>query len=140
MQPNTQKKRLPKSFLGIKYYQSIEKENAMSNISYRINGTSIDWHPIASNRITITSESPMFNLVKWMLTNSDGVMLSVPLIKKVIFNDPATIVLWSDNTKTVVKCENEEYDKEKGLAMAIAKKALGNKGNYYNAIKKWTEQ
>lgn len=25
-------------------------------------------------------------------------------IRKVIFNDPATVVLWSDGTKTVVKC------------------------------------
>lgn len=59
-------------------------------------------------------------------------------IKKVIFNDPATIVLWEDGTKTVVKCdENDGYDPEKGLAMAISKKALGNKGNYYNHLKKW---
>lgn len=58
-------------------------------------------------------------------------------IKQVIFNAPATIVLWNDGTKTVVKCENEEFDPEKGLAMAIAKKALGNQGNYYNQIRKW---
>lgn len=58
-------------------------------------------------------------------------------IKKVIFNAPATIVFWDDGTKTVVKCENEEYDPEKGLAMAVAKKALGNQGNYYNQFKKW---
>lgn len=58
-------------------------------------------------------------------------------IKKVIFNAPATIVFWDDGTKTVVKCENEGYDPEKGLAMAIAKKALGNRGNYYNQFKKW---
>lgn len=59
-------------------------------------------------------------------------------IKKVIFNDPATIVLWKDGTKTIVKCGDEDaYDPEKGLAMAIAKKALGNVGNYYNEIKKW---
>lgn len=61
-----------------------------------------------------------------------------PSIKKVIFHDPATIVLWNDGTKTVVKCgENDIFDPEKGLAMAIAKKALGNNGSYYNLIKKW---
>ena len=61
-----------------------------------------------------------------------------PSIKNVIFNDPATIVFWSDGTKTVVKTQwNECYDPEKGLAMAISKKALGNKGNYYNTFKKW---
>lgn len=59
-------------------------------------------------------------------------------VKNVIFNDPATIVLWSDGTKTVVKCqEGDVYDPEKGLAMAISKKALGNKGNFNEVFKKW---
>ena len=62
----------------------------------------------------------------------------LPEIKNVIFNEPATIVMWSDGTKTVVKCqEGEGYDPEKGLAMAISKKVLGNKGNYYEVFKKW---
>lgn len=62
----------------------------------------------------------------------------IPKIKNVIFNDPATIVFWGDGTKTVVKCQDDDwYDPEKGLAMAISKKALGNKGNYCNEIKKW---
>lgn len=63
---------------------------------------------------------------------------TLPAMKKVYFNDPATVILWADGTKTVVKCsENDIYDPEKGLAIAITKKALGNKGNYYETIKKW---
>lgn len=59
-------------------------------------------------------------------------------IKNVIFNKPATIVLWADGTKTVVKCENEDFDPEKGLAMAIVKKTMANNHSYYNEIfKKW---
>ena len=58
-------------------------------------------------------------------------------IKKVKFNPPATIVFWTDNTKTVVKCNGEDYDPEKGLAMCISKKFLGDKGNYYEVFKKW---
>lgn len=58
-------------------------------------------------------------------------------IKNVKFNPPATIVFWTDNTKTVVKCNGEDYDPEKGLAMCICKKMLGNKGNYYEVFKKW---
>ena len=58
-------------------------------------------------------------------------------IKKVKFNPPATIVFWTDNTKTVVKCKGEDYDPEKGLAMCICKKVLGDKGNYYEVFKKW---
>lgn len=76
-------------------------------------------------------------IVKSYLPKSDSF---IPEIKKVIFNDPATIVLWEDNTKTVVKtCEGDLFDPEKGLAMAIAKKALGNKGNYYNTLKPWID-
>lgn len=61
-----------------------------------------------------------------------------PEIKKVHFNPPATVVLWADGTKTVVKTqEGEDFDPEKGLAMAIAKKAMGNQGNYYEVFKKW---
>ena len=59
-------------------------------------------------------------------------------LKKVIYNDPATIAFWSDGTKTIVKAQSgDTFDPEKGLAMAIAKKACGNKGNYYNGFKKW---
>lgn len=62
----------------------------------------------------------------------------MPKIKDVKFNDPATIVFWADGTKTVVKCQDDDiFDPEKGLAMAISKKALGNKGNYCNEFKKW---
>lgn len=58
-------------------------------------------------------------------------------IKDVIFNPPATIVFWMDGTKTVVKDQGEVfYDPEKGMAMAVAKKAFGNQGNYYNQFKK----
>jgi hypothetical protein len=63
---------------------------------------------------------------------------STPEISKVIFNPPATIVLWTDKTKTVVKCqEGDTFDPEKGLAMAIAKKMFGNTGKYCDIFKKW---
>lgn len=57
-------------------------------------------------------------------------------IKKVIFNDPATIVLWGNGDKTVVKCRlGDTFDPEKGLAMAISKYVLGNNYEYYNTFK-----
>ncbi len=61
-------------------------------------------------------------------------------IDRVIFNDPATIILWKSGEKTVVKCgPNEEFDKEKGLAMALCKYILGNKGNFNEFFKKFME-
>lgn len=62
-------------------------------------------------------------------------------IKKVIFNNPATIIIWFDGSKTVVKCgERDVYDPEKGMAMAIAKRFLGDKGNYYEVFKTWLSE
>lgn len=72
------------------------------------------------------------------LNNAYFYRVQFPAIKKVIFNNPATIILWADGSKTVVMCdERDTYDPEKGMAMAIARKALGNKGNYYNTFEKW---
>ncbi len=63
-----------------------------------------------------------------------------PEIERVIFHDPATIVYWMDGTKTVVKANNEKFDKEKGLLAAIAKKVYGNKGSFNNIIKHYVEE
>ena len=47
------------------------------------------------------------------------------LVKKVIINEPATIIIWGDNSKTVVKCmESETFDPEKGIAMAYMKHVM----------------
>lgn len=47
-------------------------------------------------------------------------------IKKVIFNGPATIVIWVDGSKTVVKCaEGDGYSKFSGLAIAMCKRMYG---------------
>lgn len=63
----------------------------------------------------------------------------MPKPKKIISNDPATIILWADNTKTIVKknSKDKKFDPEKGIALCYMKKALGNKGNYNNVFKDW---
>ena len=63
---------------------------------------------------------------------------NLPNIKRVIFNKPATIVLWEDGTKTVVKCSDEDlWNPEKGLAMCIIKKIYGNDNSYHKIFKEW---
>ena len=55
----------------------------------------------------------------------EKVYRTVPEIEKVIFSNNCTIVFWKDGSeKTIVKCSNEDFDKEKGLAMAICKKIM----------------
>lgn len=71
----------------------------------------------------------------------DGVKGNKITIKDVMFKPPATVVFWSDGSKTVVKTQKDDkYDPEKGLAMAISKRFLGNSGRYYNVFDKWLEK
>ena len=70
----------------------------------------------------------------------------IPLIERInvkgklrphiIFNGAATIVFWTDGTKTVVKCkEGTEYNAEEGLRWCIIKKLLGDSPEFWNFIK-----
>lgn len=62
-------------------------------------------------------------------------------IKKVHFNDPATVVIWEDGTKTVVKCGEEDiYDPQTGLLMCIAKKTYGNNGKFNDILREWVPE
>ena len=48
---------------------------------------------------------------------------TMPGIDRVVFNPPATVILWSDKTKTVVKCcEKDEYNREVGFKTALLTK------------------
>lgn len=117
-----------------------EKENDMikscSNCMHRGASTS----SIACRGCDLNT-NPIFggSLDKWMpYSRSIKNIKPIPAIKDVIFNPPATIIIWEDKTKTVVKCgENDIYDPEKGMAMAISRKALGDRGSYYNVFEKW---
>ncbi len=63
-------------------------------------------------------------------------------IKRVIFSDPVTVILWANGDKTTVRCQpGETYDKEKGLALAIIKHEIGENQSCFNDIfKKWIEE
>lgn len=60
-------------------------------------------------------------------------------ISETVYIKPYFYVGWSDGTSTRVKCKcDEEFDPEKGLAMAFVKKFYYNNGdNFYDAFKKW---
>lgn len=46
--------------------------------------------------------------------------------ERIIFNDPATIVIWADGTRTVVKaCKEDKFDKGVGLKTALLQRVLG---------------
>ena len=102
------------------------------------------YHPDYTSTICLISDcvNTKFEYSKYIPNRSYGLPHYNLLteITNVIFNDPATIVFWGDGTKTVVKAENEPFDPEKGLAMAIVKKLFGtnkSKSNYNDIFKKW---
>ena len=94
------------------------------------------------NEMYIKKEDKKMDIKLYECRTFTGGIVTKPqdLIKNVIFSGPCTIVQWSDGDKTIVRCENEDFDKEKGLAMAIAKKLFGtneSKSNYNDIFKKW---
>ena len=59
--------------------------------------------------------------------NSYNVVDGFYVPKRIIYNDPATIVFWKDGTKTVVKkAAKEPYNKYNAFCAALAKKVYGN--------------
>lgn len=113
---------------------AIDENNFERDINNRMNGKEKELETALMRRMSNT----MYGIYS---NNANFKGFDTPHIKNVIFNPPATIVFWADGTKTVVKCQNhEEFDHEKGLAMAFFKKMHGNKGHYFEEIKKWIDK
>ena len=97
---------------------------------------------IKYNKMYVKKEDKKMDIKLYECGTFVGGIVTKPqdLIKNVIFSGPCTIVQWTDGDKTIVRCENENFDKEKGLAMAIVKKLFGtneSKSNYNDIFKKW---
>ena len=66
-----------------------------------------------------------------------GIPVKQPKVKQVIFNPPATIVNWTDGTKTVARCAPEDkFNEEFGFAMACAKKLVKPYETFQDYIKR----
>lgn len=62
-------------------------------------------------------------------------------IEKVIFNDPVTVVYWTDGVKTVVRCQDgDAYDERTGLLLCCAKRLFGNTGHYNDVLSRAMEE
>ena len=60
----------------------------------------------------------------------------MPVVKNCYFSADRTIVLWDDGTKTVVQCQpGDQFDPEKGIFAAIAKRAYGNTGKFNDVMR-----
>jgi len=80
-----------------------------------------------------------FLLGKFSLTDKDK--LDPSSIEKVIFNPPATIVLFKDGSKTVVKTtKGDKFDHELGFLYAMAKHIFPRRNQFKKFIEKWKEE
>ncbi len=62
-------------------------------------------------------------------------------IKKVIFNPPATIVIFKDGTKRVVKCNREdEFNPEVSFAVVIMNEMFGSRSAFKKFIKNYIKE
>ena len=94
---------------------------SLDNILWSVETIGADYHfagePTIEVEMTGIKKGPLPNFSGGELSSYIETKLSATpfKIKDVIFNGPATIVKWSDGTKTVVKTQDgEEFDPEKG--------------------------
>ena len=72
---------------------------------------------------------------------TNGKLASTRTIRKVIYNPPATIILWKDGSKTVVKCsEDDIYDPMTGFLLCCLKHFLGADNDpavFHRFLREW---
>lgn len=60
--------------------------------------------------------------------------------KRIVYNNPATIVFWNDGTKTVVKCsETEIFSEYYGFLACLAKKIYGTNSGINRIIRNFAD-
>lgn len=117
--------------VGYEQYDSFSNPAIIAELEIRPDSTKErrDIHKL----INSTSYKERQNLESIFNSRSD-----LPNIKNVYFNNPVTVVLWDDGTKTLVRCQDgDTYSRETGLALCVAKKAMGNNGKFNDIFHKW---
>lgn len=94
------------------------------------------YSPITEGTLTVSDITLGQDFFKNLYLSKEEKLALEYTPKKVIFNNPATIVYWQDGTKTVVKVSDEEYDPEGGFTSALAKKIFGSRSRYGKIIEK----
>ena len=96
-----------------------------------------DIYPVSINECNLKNSDDFLDAMRYCYNDiislekykaSMELRVDIPgMIDRVIFNDPATIIIWKDGSKTVVKRSDDDiWDPEKGFCMAIIKKLYGH--------------
>ena len=79
----------------------------------------------------------MFDFFASPFESSMSVMRK-PVVRRILFTDPATIVFWDDGTKTVVKTTGDDkFVPYYGFLAALAKKVYGSNMRVQEMIRPW---
>lgn len=127
----------PKNILGFK----IEIDNRLEPFRIRIEDR--ERKPYITNRIDYGNVADM-----WAEFNKYERRYNMSLPKRICFNKKATILLWNDDTKTIVKCSNNDeqdpvlgflyayFEKHSHLSKTKARKYLDEVRETYNESEK----
>lgn len=86
---------------------------------------------------------PMIPIIPFHLETPDwsSIFTKVPKVKRIIYNDPATIVFWEDGTKTVVKKQKGiKFNKYNAFTAAFAIKCLGSNSKLNHIVDSGVDQ
>jgi len=125
------------------YFETkINSPNALNTFS-TTTSTTLQINPSTDVRSTTSITKPRISdcgptCLSNVIGEYIGVIFHDLKIKKIIFNPPATVILWEDGTKTVVKCaEDDEFNPETGVAMCYVKKIYGSRHAFSKMVEKY---
>ena len=129
--------------MGIVYFTKDENGNYKELGAVSDDGITFAYDQIISDNYSITL--PTEEITMELTTKYEDIEKALlndivrNSIKKVIFNSPATIIIWANGEKTISKCgPNDDWDPEKGFAMAMLKHYVG-KSNLGWFMRKYVE-
>ncbi len=112
----------PKRVSYSDYYEQKRGRNVVYDSNQKI-GVKFDDHinPLSTDGLFWFNESDLA-----VISSSEKLHCGLS-VQKVIFNNPKTIIIWSDGSKTIVSCrEGDTFDKYAGFCAAVTKKVLGS--------------
>lgn len=129
MNPYAQKPSRPSGMSALDYHSWLYGEDggyiANTSTGYKVQ---LEASANPSAEITFTT-AEVYRLVEYFTP------------KKIIRNGPATIVMWPDNTKTVVKCSEGENDNTyTAFCAALAQKIFVSNSKIKKMVSKLTEE
>lgn len=101
-------------------------------IGDKLSYSSINYDDVPCKNYEPPKESPEERKAREELKRS----ISKYTPKRIVYNNPATIVFWNDGTKTVVKCaETEIFSEYYGFLACLAKKIYGTNSEISRVIR-----